>query len=44
MLNQIRFLDNLVDSGSLTRKVLEVLGVLPLSLQRDLIAYLPEVS
>lgn len=43
MLNQVRFLDHIVDSGSLTKKVLEVLGVLPLGLQRDMISYLPEV-
>lgn len=43
VLNQVRFLDHIVDSGSLTKKVLEVLGVLPLGLQRDMISYLPEV-
>ena len=43
MLNQVRFLDHIVDSTSLTKKVLEVLDVLPLGLQRDMISYLPEV-
>ncbi|CBJ26655.1 conserved unknown protein [Ectocarpus siliculosus] len=43
VLNQVRFLDHLVDSTSLTRKILEVLTVLPVNLQREMISYLPEV-
>ncbi|CAN0438314.1 unnamed protein product, partial [Hapterophycus canaliculatus] len=43
VLNQVRFLDHLVDSASLTKKILEVLSVLPISLQREMISYLPEV-
>ncbi|CAN0115626.1 unnamed protein product [Ectocarpus fasciculatus] len=43
VLNQVRFLDHLVDSTSLTKKILEVLTVLPVNLQREMISYLPEV-
>ncbi|KAG5180668.1 hypothetical protein JKP88DRAFT_279357 [Tribonema minus] len=42
ILTQMRWLDHLVDPGGLTEKLLEVLPVLPLALERDLIAYLPE--
>ena len=43
VLNQVRFLDRLVDSASLTKKLLECVTVLPLNLQREMISYLPEV-
>ena len=43
VLNQVRFLDHLVDSASLTKKLLECVTVLPLNLQREMISYLPEV-
>ncbi|CAM9414920.1 unnamed protein product, partial [Chrysoparadoxa australica] len=43
LLQQLRWIDHLVDSGALTAKLLECLTVLPLPLQRELISYLPEV-
>lgn len=43
ILNQMRWLDHLVDATALTKKLLECMVALPLPLQRDLISYLPEV-
>ncbi|CAM9212016.1 unnamed protein product [Discosporangium mesarthrocarpum] len=43
ILNQMRFLDHLVDGTAMTQKLLECTTVLPLGLQREMISYLPEV-
>ncbi|CAM9599139.1 unnamed protein product, partial [Phaeothamnion confervicola] len=43
ILQQVRWLDHLVDGSGLMRKLLEILEVLDLDLQRDLIGYLPGV-
>ncbi|XP_078597368.1 Fanconi anemia group D2 protein-like isoform X1 [Branchiostoma floridae x Branchiostoma japonicum] len=43
ILNQFRWLDRIVDSKLLCRKMLEMLGITTLDIQRDIISCLPEV-
>lgn len=43
ILNQFKWLNFLVDSKSLTEKLLEVLTICPLALKKEIISFLPEV-
>ncbi|KAG0590520.1 hypothetical protein KC19_1G105500 [Ceratodon purpureus] len=43
ILSQFRWLNFLVDSKSLTEKLLEVLTICPLALKKEIISFLPEV-
>ncbi|CAH1266603.1 FANCD2 [Branchiostoma lanceolatum] len=43
ILNQFRWLDRIVDSKLLCRKMLEMLGITTVDIQRDIISCLPEV-
>lgn len=42
-MSQFRWLNFLVDSKSLTEKLLEVLTICPLALKKEIISFLPEV-
>ena len=43
LLRELRWMEHVENASALTTKLLEVLQVAPFSLQRDIIAYLPEV-
>jgi len=43
IVNQFRWLDFLVDSGSFAEKLMEVLSISPLQLKKEIIGSLPEI-
>jgi len=43
ILSQFRFLNFLVDSHSMTEKLLEILSICPFALKKEIITFLPEV-